>query len=146
MYFSSLVSAYVVCFWFKCSYFTLYVNIFVHMKLLRDQLQFALVRSLKRLQNTLVHKQWYPKQAERDVAPWQECSLMVRWVIGSILHGVDPLSVPRLVYQRLWYVLSCLWDGAYKSTLLLIRKSSLCGSSGFPFSLSEWSLTINKVC
>ena len=29
-----------------------------------------------------------------------------------------------------------------KEPLLLIVKSSLCGSSGFPFSLSEWSLTI----
>ena len=29
---------------------------------------------------------------ERDVAPWYERSLMVRWVVGSILHGVDPLS------------------------------------------------------
>ena len=29
-----------------------------------------------------------------------------------------------------------------KEPLLLIEKSSLCGSSGFPFSLSEWSLTI----
>ena len=29
-----------------------------------------------------------------------------------------------------------------KEPLLLIGKSSLCGSSGFPFSLSEWSLTI----
>ena len=29
-----------------------------------------------------------------------------------------------------------------KETLLLIDKSSLCGGSGFPFSLSEWSLTI----
>ena len=29
---------------------------------------------------------------ERDVAPWQERSLMVRWVDGSILDGVDPLS------------------------------------------------------
>ena len=28
-----------------------------------------------------------------------------------------------------------------KKTLLLIVKSSLCGDSGFPFSLSEWSLT-----
>ena len=27
---------------------------------------------------------------ERDVAPWLE--LMVRWVVGSILYGVDPLS------------------------------------------------------
>ena len=26
--------------------------------------------------------------------------------------------------------------------MLLINKSSLCGGSGFPFSLSEWSLTI----
>ena len=29
-----------------------------------------------------------------------------------------------------------------KEPLLLIDKSSLCGNSGFPFSLSEWSLTI----
>ena len=29
-----------------------------------------------------------------------------------------------------------------KEPLLLIIKSSLCGCSGFPFSLSEWSLTI----
>ena len=29
-----------------------------------------------------------------------------------------------------------------KEPLLLIVKSSLCGGSGFPFSLSEWSLTI----
>ena len=29
-----------------------------------------------------------------------------------------------------------------KEPLLLINKSSLCGRSGFPFSLSEWSLTI----
>ena len=29
-----------------------------------------------------------------------------------------------------------------KEPLLLIVMSSLCGGSGFPFSLSEWSLTI----
>ena len=29
-----------------------------------------------------------------------------------------------------------------KEPLVLIDKSSLCGGSGFPFSLSEWSLTI----
>ena len=29
-----------------------------------------------------------------------------------------------------------------KEPLLLIGNSSLCGGSGFPFSLSEWSLTI----
>ena len=39
-----------------------------------------------------------------------------------------PTSAPRLVH--------------IKEPLLLIGKSSLCGGSGFPFSLSEWSLTI----
>ena len=29
-----------------------------------------------------------------------------------------------------------------KESMLLIKKSSLCGSSGFPVSLSEWSFTI----
>ena len=28
-----------------------------------------------------------------------------------------PASAPRLVQQRLWYVLSCLWDGEYKRNL-----------------------------
>ena len=75
-----------------------------------------------------------------------ECSLMV---VGSILHGVDPLS-----YFSFQPVLHD-WcnkgrDMCYpvcgmvhiKEPLLLIDKSSLCGGSGFPFSLSEWSLTI----
>ena len=30
--------------------------------------------------------------------------------------------IQRLVQQRPWYVLSCLWDGAYKRTLAAIRK------------------------
>ena len=53
---------------------------------------------------------------------------MVLWVVGSILHGgpielfLVPDSAPRLVYQRPWYVLSCLWDGAYKRTLAANRK------------------------
>ena len=29
---------------------------------------------------------------ERDVAPWLERSLITRWVVGSILHGVESLS------------------------------------------------------
>ena len=33
-----------------------------------------------------------------------------------------PASAPRLVQQRPWYVLSCLWDGAYKITLAVNRK------------------------
>ena len=78
-----------------------------------------------------------------------ESSLMVRWVVGSILHGVDPLS-----YFSFQPVLHD-WcnkgrDMCYpvcgmvhiKESSLLIDKSSLCGGSGFPFSLSEWSLTI----
>ena len=78
-----------------------------------------------------------------------ERSLMVRWVVGSILHGVDPLSY--FSFQPV------LHDGCnkgrgmcypvcgmvhIKELLLLIDKSSLYGSSRFPFSLSYWSLTI----
>ena len=69
---------------------------------------------------------------------------MVRWVVGSILHGVDPLS-----YFSLQPVLHdwcnkgrgmcyLVWGMVHiKEPLLLIDKSSLCGVSGFPFSLSE---------
>ena len=80
---------------------------------------------------------------------------MVRWVVGSILHGggggvcVDPLSY--FSFQPVlhnWYNKGC--GMCYpvcgmvhiKEPLLLIGKSSLCGGSGFPFSLSEWYLTI----
>ena len=72
-----------------------------------------------------------------------ECSLMVRWVIRSILHGVDPLSY--FLFQPVlhdWcnkdrdmcYPVCGMVD--IKEPLLLIDKSSLCGSSGIPFSLS----------
>ena len=78
-----------------------------------------------------------------------ERSLMVRWVVGSIIHGVDPLSY--FSFQPVlhdWCNKGC--GMCYpvcgmvhiKDPLLLIDKSSLCGGSGFPFSLSEWSLTI----
>ena len=78
-----------------------------------------------------------------------ERSLMVRWVIRLILHGVDPLSY--FSFQPVlhdWCNKGC--GMCYpvcgmvhiKEHLLLIDKSSLCGSSGFPLSLSEWSLTI----
>ena len=78
-----------------------------------------------------------------------EHSLIVRWVVGSILHGVDPLS-----YFSLQPVLHDWCNKGrvmcypvcgmmhIKEPLLLIDKSSLCGGSWFPFSLSEWSLTI----
>ena len=58
------------------------------------------------------------------------------------LHGIlfpivlVPASAPRLVYQKPWFVLSCLWDDAYKRTLAANRE-------GFLFSLSEWSFTMS---
>ena len=78
-----------------------------------------------------------------------ERSLMVRWVVGSILHGVDPLSY--FSFQPVLHDWCNKGSGMcypvrgmvhIKEPLLLIDKSSLCGGSGFPFSLSEWSLTI----
>ena len=78
-----------------------------------------------------------------------ERSLMVRWVVGSILHGVDPLryfSFQPVLHD--WCNkgrdMCCPVCGMVniKEPLQLIDKSSLCGGSGFPFSLSEWSLTI----
>ena len=78
-----------------------------------------------------------------------ERSLMVRWVVGSILRGVDPLSY--FSFQPVLHDWCNKGRGMcypvcgmvhIKEPLLLIDKSSLCGGSGFPFSLSEWSLTI----
>ena len=67
----------------------------------------------------------------------------------EILHGVDPLSYFSLqpVFHD-WCNKGCGMCYAVcgmvhiKEPLLLIRKSSLCGGSRFPFSLLEWSLTI----
>ena len=70
-------------------------------------------------------------------------SLMVRWVVGSILHGVDPQLVLHNWCNKgrgMCYPVCGMVH--IKEPLLLIDKSSLCGVSGFPFSLSEWSLTI----
>ena len=69
-------------------------------------------------------------------------SLMVRWVVGSILHGVDPLSY--FSFQPVLHDWCNKGRGMcypvcgmvhIKEPLLLIDKSSLCGSSRFPFSL-----------
>ena len=71
-----------------------------------------------------------------------ERSLMLRWIVGSILHGVDPLSY--FSFQPVlhdWCNKGC--GMCYpvcgmvhiKEPLLLIDKSSLYGSSGFYFSL-----------
>ena len=78
-----------------------------------------------------------------------ERSLMVRWVVRSILHGVDPLSY--FSFQPVLHDWCNKGHGIcypvcgmvhIKEPVLLIDKSSLCGGSRFPFSLSEWSLTI----
>ena len=42
---------------------------------------------------------------------------LIRTTMGPIELFVVPFSAPRLVDQRPWYVLSCLWDGLYKRPL-----------------------------
>ena len=54
---------------------------------------------------------------------------MVRWVVGSILYG-GGMCYPVCGMVHI------------KEPLLLIGKSSPCGGSGFPLSLSEWSFSI----
>ena len=47
---------------------------------------------------------------------------MVQWIVGSIPRGghnelfLNPVSAPQLVH-KMWYVLYCLWDNAYKRCL-----------------------------
>ena len=74
---------------------------------------------------------------------------MVRCVVKSILHGVNPLSyfsfMPELhdwcnKGHGMCYPVYGMMH--IKEPLLLIGKSSLCGGSGFSLSLSEWSFTI----
>ena len=62
--------------------------------------------------------------------------------VGSILHGVNPLSY--FSFQPVLHDWCNKGRGMVhiKEPLLLIGKSSLCGGSVFPFLLSEWSLTI----
>ena len=74
---------------------------------------------------------------------------MVRWVVGSILHGVDLLSY--FSFQPVLHDWCNKGRGMYypvcgmvhiKEPLLLIGKCSPSGGSGFPLSLSEWSFNI----
>ena len=85
---------------------------------------------------------------------------MVRWVVGSILHVVNPLSY--FSFQPVlhdWCNKGC--GVCYpvcgmmhiKEPLLLIGKSSSCGGSGFPTRYLNDSLpyvrrhiTVNKMC
>ena len=73
---------------------------------------------------------------------------MVRWVVRSILHGVDPLNY--FSFQPVLHDWCIKGRGMcypvcgmvhIKEPLLLIGKNSPCGGSGFPLSLSEWSFT-----
>ena len=86
---------------------------------------------------------------ERDVALWYGHSLMVRWIVGSILHVVNPLSYfsfQPVLHDGVTKAVVCaiLSVGMVhiKEPLLLIGKSSPCGGSGFPLSLSEWYFTV----
>ena len=74
---------------------------------------------------------------------------MGRWVVGSILHGVDPLSCfsfqPALHDWRnkgrgMCYPVCGMMH--IKEHLLLIGKSSPCDGSGFPLALYVWHFTI----
>ena len=73
---------------------------------------------------------------------------MGRWISpswgGPIELFLVPASAPRLVIKGcdMYYPVCGMMH--IKEPLLLIGKSSLCGGSGFPLSLSEWSLTVNK--
>ena len=74
---------------------------------------------------------------------------MVRWVVGSILDWVDSLSYISFkpVLHDWCNKGRCMCYPVcgmvhIKEPLLLIGKSSPCGGSGFPLSLSEWSFTI----
>ena len=74
---------------------------------------------------------------------------MVRWVVGSILHGMDPLSY--FSFQPVLHDWCNKGHGMcypvcgmmhIKEPLLLTGKSSPCGGSRFPPSQSEWCFTI----
>ena len=73
---------------------------------------------------------------------------MVGWVVGSILHGgpielfLVPASAPGLVYKGRGMCYPVCGMVLIKDPLMLIKKSSPCGGSGFPLSLSEWLFTI----
>ena len=69
--------------------------------------------------------------------------IAVRWVVGSIPHG-GPIELFLHDSCNKGCGVCYLVCGMVhiKERLLLIEKSSPCGSSGFPFSLSEWSFTI----
>ena len=98
------------------------------------------------MNNTSINDTYYSKLWQNGI---HICYLSFDRSFRSILHGVDPLSY--FSFQPVlhdWCNKGC--GMCYpvcgmvhiKEPLLLIDKSSLCGGSRFPFSLSEWSLII----
>ena len=87
----------------------------------------------------------------RPIAPWAN-ALPLSYVPLPYWDGRPPL--PPLSYFSFHPVLHNWCNNSHgmcypvcgmvhiKEPVLLIGKSSLCGGSGFPFFLSEWSLTI----
>ena len=63
---------------------------------------------------------------------------------GPIELFLVPASAPRWCNKGCGMCYPVCGMVHIKEPLLLIGKSSLCGGSRFPFSLSEWSLTIKK--
>ena len=81
--------------------------------------------------------------------PWRIRRVGVAMQCSDLVQGVDPLiyfSFQPVLHdwcnkgRGMCYPVCGMVH--IKEPLLLIDKSSLCGGSGFPFSLSEWSLTI----
>ena len=77
---------------------------------------------------------------------------IVQWVIGSILHGgpIELFSLtdraPRLVYQIPWYVLSCLWDDAYKMISCCYLNGPLQFCDAIYLSINVLRASLNKTC
>ena len=69
---------------------------------------------------------------------------------GPIELFLVPASLLRMVQQRPWYVLSCLWDGAYKRTLAVNRHVAAADflsqylSGTLPYDGRH--VTVNKMC
>ena len=61
---------------------------------------------------------------------------------GPIELFLVPASAPGYVLKGRGMCYPVCGMVHIKEPILLIGKSSLCGGSGFPLSLSEWSLTI----
>ena len=123
------------------------VTLHLHFYSVSVRLTVTCLRLRQKLNPLPSHWLLFPIRAGRSSEV--ERSLMVRWVVGSILHGVDPLSY--FSFQPVLHDWCNKGRGMcypvcgmvhIKEPLLLIDKSSLCGVNRFPFSLSEWSLTI----